>query len=250
MGRSEPSAAGRLSSRPFGGSLHSRQAVELARLSFNRAALVALALALAGSASCRSSSNPQAEADRIRATERERLRALVAADIEVARKLHTDDFQLVHPSGGSLSKEQYLGGVASGEIDYLVWEPELIEVRLYGRAALIRYQSRLEIVVRGQKVSLRRYWRPDSYEKRGGRWQVVWSQATEAADHGVAADSPPSLSLGPLAALARLAAERPAVGPSQQQPEKPCLGEAQSSTQAHVRFGSNALPPVGGQVPT
>lgn len=168
------SARGRSAAR-----FHSRQAVEVARLSFNRAALVALALALAGSASCRSSSNPQAEADQIRATERERLRALVAADIEVARKLHADDFQLVNPLGGSLSKEQYLGGVASGEIDYLVWEPELIEVRLYGRAALIRYQSRLEIVVRGQKVSLRRYWHTDSYEKRGGRWQVVWSQATE-----------------------------------------------------------------------
>jgi hypothetical protein len=34
-----------------------------------------------------------------------------------------------------------------------------------------------------------------------------------AAEHGVAADSPPSLSLGPLAALARLAAERPTVRP-------------------------------------
>ena len=32
------------------------------------------------------------------------------------------------------------------------------------------------------------------------------------AQHGVAADSPPSPSLGPLAALARLAAERPTVG--------------------------------------
>jgi ketosteroid isomerase-like protein len=126
-----------------------------------------------------SSSNPQAEADQIRATERERLRALVAADIETARKLHADDFQLVNPLGGALSKEQYLEGIASGEIDYLVWEPEAIEVRLYGLAAIIRYQSRLEIVVRGRKVSLRRYWHTDSYEKHGEQWQVVWSQATE-----------------------------------------------------------------------
>jgi predicted amidophosphoribosyltransferase len=34
---------------------------------------------------------------------------------------------------------------------------------------------------------------------------------TAGAEHGVAADSPPSLSLGPLAVLARLAAERPTV---------------------------------------
>jgi hypothetical protein len=125
------------------------------------------------------SSNPQTEADQIRATERERLRALVAADIETARKLHADDFQLINPLGGALSREQYLGGVASREIDYRVWEPGAIEVRLYGSGAIIRYQSMLEIVVRGRKVSLRRYWHTDSYEKRGGHWQVVWSQATE-----------------------------------------------------------------------
>ena len=98
--------------------------------------------------------------------------------MEVARQLHADDFQLINPRGGSLSKEQYLGGIASGQLDYLVWEPESIEVRLYGEAAVIRYQSQLEIVVQGQKVPRQRYWHTDTYEKRNGRWQVVWSQAT------------------------------------------------------------------------
>lgn len=124
-------------------------------------------------------SNPHTEADLIRATERERLRALVEANMEVARQLHADDFQLINPLGQSLSKEQYLGGIASGDLDYLVWEPESIEVRLYDQAAVIRYQSQLEIVVQGQKVPRQRYWHTDSYEKRNGRWQVVWSQATE-----------------------------------------------------------------------
>ncbi len=124
------------------------------------------------------SSNPKVEADLIRATERERIRALVEANMEVARQLHAEDFQLINPRGQSLSKEQYLGGIASGDLDYLVWEPESIEVRLYDQAAVIRYQSQLEIVVQGQKVPRQRYWHTDSYEKRNGRWQVVWSQAT------------------------------------------------------------------------
>ena len=124
------------------------------------------------------SSNPKVEADLIRATERERIRALVEANMEVARQLHADDFQLINPRGQSLSKEQYLGGIASGDLDYLVWEPESIEVRLYEQAAVIRYQSQLEIVVQGQKVPRQRYWHTDFYEKRNGRWQVVWSQAT------------------------------------------------------------------------
>ena len=120
-----------------------------------------------------------AQADQIRAIEYQRLRALVEADMEVARQLHADDFQLINPSGESLSKEQYLGAVASGEIDYLVWEPEAIEVRLSGEMALIRYTSRLELVAGGQGIPLRHYWHTDSYERREGHWQAVWSQATE-----------------------------------------------------------------------
>ena len=70
----------------------------------------------------------QAEADDLRSIERQRLRALVEADVASARRLHADDFQLVNPAGGALSREQYLGQIASGELDYLVWEPEAIEV--------------------------------------------------------------------------------------------------------------------------
>ena len=163
---------------------------EMTRSSLRAAALAVVVLATAGSVSCGSSSSPrpesdrvrsnsQAETDLVRATERERLRALVDANLEVARRLHADDFQLINPFGGSVSKDEYLEGIASGELDYLVWEPETIEVRLYGQAAVIRYRSQLEIVVRGQKIPLRRYWHTDSYEKRDARWQVIWSHATE-----------------------------------------------------------------------
>jgi Domain of unknown function (DUF4440) len=127
----------------------------------------------------RSEPPPQSEAETIRATERERLKSLVEANMDVARKLHADDFQLVNPFGETYSKEQYLSGIASGRLDYLVWEPvSSIEVRLYGEGAVIRYQSKLQIIVDGEKTPLMRYWHTDSYEKRKGQWQIVWSQAT------------------------------------------------------------------------
>jgi hypothetical protein len=138
-----------------------------------------LGFAVASSIACRASSNPQAEADLIRATERERLRSLVDADMKVASQIHADNFQLINPRGETYSREQYLGGIASGELNYLIWEPEAIEVRVYGKGAVIRYKSQLAIEVGGQKVPLRPHWHTDSYEKRDGRWQVVWSQATE-----------------------------------------------------------------------
>src|SRR5579872_1026192 len=96
-------------------------------------------------------SNAKSEADDVRATERERIRSLVNGDMEVARQLHADDFQLVTPLGVVFSKEQYLGAVAAGDLHYLVCEFESpIEVRMYNEVALIRYQSQIEIVVQGQ----------------------------------------------------------------------------------------------------
>ncbi len=147
---------------------------------FRHSALWLLGLVVvSGSTSCRSAPDRDAEADVIRAAERDRLRALVQADVQRARELHADEFQLINPRGESLSKEQYLGGIASGQIDYLVWEPvSPIDVRMHGEAAVIRYRSKLEIVVQGQQVPLQHYWHTDSYERRDGRWQVVWSQAT------------------------------------------------------------------------
>ena len=120
------------------------------------------------------------EVELLRSTERERLRALVAGDVERAAQLHTEDFQLINPLGGVLSKEQYLGGIGSGQIHYLYWEPESIAVRLYADVAVIRYRSELEIVVKGHHIPRRRYWHTDLYERHGTQWQVVWSHATSA----------------------------------------------------------------------
>jgi hypothetical protein len=122
---------------------------------------------------------PGEREDHIRAIERERLRALVAADISVANPLHADDFQLITPGGSLLSKERYLGGIASGYLNYRVWELDSeIDVRLYDRVALIRYRSRLHMSLDGAEGELRQYWHTDMYERRDGHWQVVWSQAT------------------------------------------------------------------------
>jgi hypothetical protein len=83
--------------------------------------------------------------------ERRRLRALVDADLVVAEQLHADDFQLITPSGGSLSKEEYLQAVASGEVNYLVWAPGDIDARVIGDAGCLRYRSTIKIIVDGHE---------------------------------------------------------------------------------------------------
>ncbi|CAN7605068.1 nuclear transport factor 2 family protein [Bradyrhizobium sp. LjRoot220] len=122
--------------------------------------------------------NNHLEAEHIRSIERARLRALVNADMIAAEPLHAPDFQLVTPIGATLSKAEYLGAVASGQIRYLLWEPGDIAVRLYAASTLIRYRARLEVVFGGHKVPPGDYWHTDAYEYRDQQWMVVWSQAT------------------------------------------------------------------------
>jgi len=45
-------------------------------------------------------------------------------------------------------------------------------------AAIIRYQSKMENVVFGEKFPFGYCWHTDSYEKRAGQWQIVWARAT------------------------------------------------------------------------
>jgi len=111
--------------------------------------------------------------------ERKRLRALVARDLDRAAELHADDFQLVTPSGRTLSKDAYLRAVRTHDIDYATWEPGEISVRLYGDAAVLRYPAEISFMVDGSPTPHRAFWHIDLYERREGRWQVVWSQATE-----------------------------------------------------------------------
>ena len=127
----------------------------------------------------RTDTTTHAVAEQIREVERARLRALVAADIDVASELHASDFQLVTPVGAALSRDEYLGAIANGHIDYVAWEPGSIDVRVYGNAAVIRYQAVLEVVFGGHPVPRATYWHTDTYECVEGKWQVVWSQATE-----------------------------------------------------------------------
>lgn len=124
------------------------------------------------------SSLAQDGADQLRAIEHDRLRSLVDADMPAARRYHADDFQLINPDGGTLSKEQYLGRIADGSLNYIEWEPEEIRARLHGNSAVIRYKAHLKLSVKGSPGRDVHFWHTDLYEKRNGEWQVVSAHAT------------------------------------------------------------------------
>lgn len=136
-------------------------------------------LLLSQLAGCVSSPGAQSEEEQLRVTERQRLRALVEANIDVARRLHADDFQLVTPDGSKFTKQEYLDAIESGDLDYTAWDPGPIVVRLYGKVAVIRYEDqRFTLAWKGVSIRGGKVMHTDLYEKRNGLWQAVWSQAS------------------------------------------------------------------------
>jgi hypothetical protein len=121
--------------------------------------------------------SPDAD-QRLDEVERRRLAALVAVDMDIARSLHADDYELITPGGHPLSKEDYLGDLESGEMRYEVFEPvSAIRARVMGGAGVVRYQVQIRVRF-GDDVDSGRFWHTDYYEQRDGRWQAVWSHAT------------------------------------------------------------------------
>jgi hypothetical protein len=121
--------------------------------------------------------------DGIRDLERRRLRALVEKDLATAAALHADDYELVTPGAGRLSKDDYLGAIETGEIDYRVFEPasEVAVLDLGEGSAAVRYVALIDIVFAGGSdrcLALH----TDIWARRHGVWQAVWSQATRMRD--------------------------------------------------------------------
>lgn len=112
-----------------------------------------------------------------RALEHTRTQALVARDVEAARRLHAPDYQLITPAGRCYTLDGYLGDIASGALVYARWDCGEMAVRAAAGMALVRYRARLSFPS-GRVVDC---WHTDSYERRGDAWLAVWSQATAVA---------------------------------------------------------------------
>jgi hypothetical protein len=150
------------------------------RITVWRAMLLAAAVALgAAGTAVAASHGGSSEAGQLRAIEKTRLHALVDADTATARKLIAPDFQLINPGGGTSSREEYMDAIKAGAIDYLVFEPTSpIAVRLSGDSAALRFQVSFDLIVGGDTHVAHQGWITELYERRNGRWQIVWEQAT------------------------------------------------------------------------
>jgi uncharacterized protein DUF4440 len=143
------------------------------------AATAAVLVVVAGALTVSSASTAStSQADRLRAIETARLQALVDADTATARELTAPDFQLINPAGAPLSRDDFLGGIAAGAIDFLSLDTiSPVAVRMSGESATLRYRTRFDLVVGGTHLT-HDAWTTALYERRDGHWQIVWGQTT------------------------------------------------------------------------
>ena len=98
----------------------------------------------------------------------------------VAERIHAADYELITPAGHTRTKTSYLDDVASKRLEYLAFErTSSVAVRATPELIVLRYVARIRLSVGvADEVELSA-WHTDHYEKRDGKWAVVWSQATE-----------------------------------------------------------------------
>jgi hypothetical protein len=117
------------------------------------------------------------QVERLRQIEKTRLQALVDANVAVAGRLIASDFELINPLGEVLSREDILGGVGSGALDFLSdTVTSQIRVRLHGNTAALRYRHTIDIAVAPIGHLTHPAWTTALYERRAGSWQIVWEQ--------------------------------------------------------------------------
>jgi ketosteroid isomerase-like protein len=119
-----------------------------------------------------------ADADRVSLLDHTLRKALVAGDSDTLDSVLAARFELVDPSGDRQARDGYLSSVSSGNLDYEAFDPVTpVDVRVSGDVAVVTYESQLK-VSSGALHLRHRAWHTHVYEKAGGRWRLVWSQAT------------------------------------------------------------------------
>jgi hypothetical protein len=117
------------------------------------------------------------QVERLRQTEKKRLQALVDANVAVAGPLIANDFELINPLGEVLTRNDLLGAVGSGALDFLSDTiTSQIRVRLHGDTAAMRYRHTISVALAQVGHLTHPAWTTALYERRKGNWQIVWEQ--------------------------------------------------------------------------
>ena len=100
-------------------------------------------------------------------------------DLVALERIIADDFMIVLQDGRTLTKEEDLAPIKSGDLKFRSLATEGVKVFVYGDTAVVTGVGAYEVSYKGQASSIReRFF--DVYQKRKGRWWVIASRSTPA----------------------------------------------------------------------
>ncbi|MCH9025188.1 MAG: nuclear transport factor 2 family protein [candidate division Zixibacteria bacterium] len=108
----------------------------------------------------------------IRQLESRRFQAMIEADTAALDTILADDLTYTHTNGWVDTKEQFIGWLETGELNYESITTHSVLVRVYAAVAVVTGQAAVKIKVNGQEKNLQIRF-IDVYVKRNAHWQMV-----------------------------------------------------------------------------
>ena len=105
--------------------------------------------------------------------------AMVSNDVLRISACVTDDWVLVTPEAGIVTRSRILQVIESGELSHDTMTKDVGRVRIYGDVALVTARGRNTGQFRGRRISADE-WITDVYRKVDGRWLCVLTHLTPA----------------------------------------------------------------------
>ncbi len=115
--------------------------------------------------------------EQIKKLETARTDAVVKADIATLDKQTSDDYTLINANGQLMDKKQTMEAIKTGQIKIISNELSDLNVRVYGKTAVVTGKSDAKGMMSGTEISGPVMF-TRVYVKKDGRWQSVAFQQT------------------------------------------------------------------------
>ena len=105
--------------------------------------------------------------------------AMVSNDVDRISACISDDWVLVTPEVGPVSRERMLEAIASGLLSHDMMVKTLVRTKIYGDMAVVTGRGRNTGKFRGEPIAADE-WITDIYRRIEGRWLCVLTHLTPA----------------------------------------------------------------------
>jgi ketosteroid isomerase-like protein len=106
--------------------------------------------------------------------------AMVSNDVDRIADCISDDWVLVTPEAGPVSRDGMLAAIASGRLTHDMMVKKLVRAKVYGDMAVVTGRGQNTGTFRGEPIAADE-WITDIYHKVDGRWRCVLTHLTPAA---------------------------------------------------------------------